>query len=154
MNAVTAANLTNELLQIIRAFPRLDFREYTIEGLTGSEKGLLLMLMTFPGEGPEPLPVSELSRLLKITPGGVTHLLNPLEEQGFIERLPDAKDRRIVRVGLTRKGKQAGRIMVSEAQRQVMGLIEHLGEKDSRALIQLIARSLDYFEKRPANQKK
>ena len=153
MKPSTALNLADDLLQTINRFPRLDFREYTIEGLTVSEKGLLLMLVMNPGEGDKGLPVSEISNLLQITPGGVTHLLNPLQEQGYIERLPDPDDRRVVRIGLTPRGAQAGRTMALEAQRQVAGLIQNLGEKDSRTLIKLISRSMDYFAKRPANRK-
>ena len=148
MKAATALALTHELLQVMKGFPRLDFREHTIEGLTGSEKGLLFMLMMNLDASHRTLPVSDIGDLLRITPGGVTHLLNPLQEQGYIERLPDPKDRRIVRVGLTRRGAQAAKTLLSESQRQLVGLIEHLGEQDSRTLSRLLARSLEYFQTR------
>jgi DNA-binding MarR family transcriptional regulator len=151
MKPTTALSLAHELLQVMKGFPRLDFREHTIAGLTGSEKGLLVMLIMNLDSSQAGLPVSDISDLLRITPGGVTHLLNPLEEQGYIERLPDPKDRRIVRIGLTRRGVQAARSLVSEAQRQLVGLIEHLGEQDSRTLTRLLSRSIEYFGQRPAH---
>lgn len=150
MKAATASTLAHELLQVMKGFPRLDFREFTIKDLTTSEKGLLVMLMMSPDGDQTALPASAIGELLRITPGGVTHLLNPLEDQGYIERLPDPKDRRIVRIGLTRRGVQAARSLVAEAERQLVGLIEHLGERDSRTLMRLLARSIDYFSKRPA----
>lgn len=150
MKPATALTLARELLQVMKGLPRLDFRETTIKDLTTSEKGLLVMLMMNPDASQKTFPVSYIGDLLRITPGGVTHLLNPLEEQGYIERLPDPKDRRIVRIGLTRRGAQAARSLVLEAQRQLVGLIEHLGEQDSRTLTRLLARSIEYFSKRPS----
>jgi DNA-binding MarR family transcriptional regulator len=151
MKSAQAFALADELLRIINEFPRLDFREYSIEGLTVSEKGLLLMLAMNPGEGNHGLSAAEISHLLKITPGGVTHLLKPLENHGYIERQTEAHDRRVVRISMTGKGKHAAKMMVAEARKQVVGLIEHLGEKDSRTLVQLISRSMDYFATRPPN---
>jgi DNA-binding MarR family transcriptional regulator len=137
MKPTTALALADQLLHIINECPRLDFREYSIEGLTVSEKGLLLMLAMNPGQDRLGLPAAEISHLLQITPGGVTHLLKPLVKNGYIERQTEAHDRRVVRISMTRK--------------QVVGLLEHLGEKDSRALVKLISRSMDYFAMRPPN---
>lgn len=150
MNRATARALAHELLHVMKAFPRLDFRDHTIEGLKGSEKGLLVMLMMhFSGSRKGP-GVSDIGELLRITPGGVTHLLNPLEEQGYLKRLPDPDDRRVVRVELTRRGAQAARSLVAEAERQLVGLIDHLGEQDSRTLTRLLARSIEYFSRSTA----
>jgi len=151
MNRATARALAHELLQVMKAFPRLDFREHTIKGLSGSEKGLLVILIMHSNGSQKGLGVSDIGELLRITPGGVTHLLNPLEEQGYIKRLPDPDDRRVVRIELTRRGTEAARSLVSEAERQLVGLIDHLGEQDSRTLTLLLSRSISYFSKRTAS---
>jgi DNA-binding MarR family transcriptional regulator len=153
MKSAQALALADELLRIINEFPRLDFREYSIEGLTVSEKGLLLMLAMNPGQRHRGLTAAEISHLLKITPGGVTHLLKPLERHGYIERRAESHDRRVVRISMTRRGRHAAGLMVAEARKQVVGLIENLGEKDSRKLVELISRSMDYFATRPPNRK-
>jgi len=145
MKAKTSLALTHDLFQLMRQFPRLKFREYAIEGLTGSEKALLVMLVMNLDDTKKAQTASDISNLLQITPAGVTHLLNPLEAQGYIERLTDSKDRRIVRIGLTRKGTQASKTLVAEAQGQLIGLVEHLGEDDSRALIRLLSRAIEFF---------
>lgn len=145
MKEKAALTLTNDLLQIIRQLPRLKFREPVIAGLTTSEKGLLLLLAINMDDKKVAPNASEISNLMQITPAGVTHLLNALEEQGCIERLPDPKDRRIVRIGITDRGNQAARRVASEAQRQVMGLVRHLGEEDSRNLIRLMSTAIEYF---------
>jgi DNA-binding MarR family transcriptional regulator len=48
----------------------------------------------------------ELSRLLLVTSGNLTGIVDRLEEQRLVERRPDAKDRRVIRVALTDKGRR------------------------------------------------
>jgi DNA-binding MarR family transcriptional regulator len=104
----------------------------------------MLLVMNFDWIGKVPT-VTELSNSLQITPAGVTHLLNPLEETGHIERLPDPNDRRIVRVRLTARGKRAAGALMKAVHDQLGGLVEHLGEEDSRTLIRLLAKAIEFF---------
>jgi DNA-binding MarR family transcriptional regulator len=141
----TSLALTYDLFQLLKQFPRLRFKQYSTDGLTPGEQGLLVMLvMNFDGTR-KALTVTELSNLLQITPAGVTHLLNPLEETGHIERLQDPNDRRIVRVGLTAKGARAAEVLMRAVQEQLVGLVDHLGEEDSRTFIRLLAKSIQFF---------
>jgi DNA-binding MarR family transcriptional regulator len=145
MKQKTSLALTYDFFQLLKKFPRLRFKQYSIDGLTPGEQGLLVMLvMSFDGTG-KALTVTEVSNLLQITPAGVTHLLNPLEETGHIERLQDPNDRRIVRVRITDKGTQVAEILIRDFQEQLTGLIDHLGEKDSRTFIRLLARAIEFF---------
>jgi len=48
----------------------------------------------------------ELSRLLLVTSGNLTGIVDRLEEQRLAERRPDGKDRRVIRVALTEKGRR------------------------------------------------
>lgn len=48
----------------------------------------------------------ELSRLLLVTSGNLTGIVDRLEEQRLVERRPDGKDRRVIRVALTDKGRK------------------------------------------------
>jgi DNA-binding MarR family transcriptional regulator len=145
MKEKTSLALTYDFFQLLKQFPRLRFKQYSIDGLTPGEQGLLVMLvMSFDGTR-RALTVTEVSNLLQITPAGVTHLLNPLEETGHIERLQDPHDRRIVRVGLTAKGKRAAEVLMKAVQEQLGGLVEHLGEEDSKTLIRLLTKALEFF---------
>jgi DNA-binding MarR family transcriptional regulator len=49
----------------------------------------------------------ELSRLLLVTSGNLTGIVDRLEEQRLVERRPDGRDRRVIRVALTQKGRRA-----------------------------------------------
>jgi DNA-binding MarR family transcriptional regulator len=56
---------------------------------------------------PYALPATELARETDLSSGAMTNRIDRLETRGFVERLPDANDRRSVIVRLTRTGKQA-----------------------------------------------
>ena len=137
--------LTQELFQLMKQFPRPKLKQSSIDGLTRSEYELLVMLVMSTKDGKGAFTVTEISNLLQVTPAGVTHLINPLEEAGYIERLPDPNDRRIVRIGLTAKGTQTAETLISEVQENLIGLVNHLGVEDSKTLIRLMSKSIEFF---------
>jgi DNA-binding MarR family transcriptional regulator len=49
---------------------------------------------------------AELSRLLVVTSGNLTGIVDRLELQRLVQRCPDGKDRRVIRVALTDKGRR------------------------------------------------
>lgn len=137
--------LTQDLFQLMKQFPRPKLKQSSIDGLTRSEYELLVMLVMSFNEDKQAFTVTEISNLLQITPAGVTHLINPLEKAGYIERLPAPNDRRIVLIGLTAKGTHVAESLISEVQENLIGLINHLGEEDSRTLIRLMSKSIEFF---------
>lgn len=145
MKEDTSLALTCDLFQLMKQFPRPKLKQSSIDGLTRSEYELLVMLVMSLGEDKKAFTVTEISNLLQITPAGVTHLINPLEEAGYIERLQAPNDRRIVLIGLTEKGTKVAESLIAEVQEQLIGLINHLGEEDSKTLIRLMSKSIEYF---------
>ena len=145
MKENTSLALTHDLFQIMKQFPRPKLKQSAIDGLTRSEYELLAMLVINLDGDKKALTVTEISSLLQITPAGVTHLLNPLEQAGYIERLQDPNDRRIVRIGLTHKGTQVAESLIAEVQENLIGLINYLGEEDSKTLIRLMSQAIEYF---------
>jgi DNA-binding MarR family transcriptional regulator len=145
MKENTSQNLTHDLFQLMKQFPRPKLRQSCIDGLTRSEYELLVMLVMNLEGGKTALSVSELSGLLQITPAGVTHLINPLEEAGYIARLQSPSDRRIVLIGLTEKGGQVAESLIGEVQENLIGLVNYLGEDDSKTLIRLMSKAIVFF---------
>jgi DNA-binding MarR family transcriptional regulator len=145
MKEKTTLALTCDLFQLMKQFPRPKLKQSSIDGLTRSEYELLVMLVMSLGDDKKAFTVTEISNLLQITPAGVTHLINPLEETGYIERLQDRNDRRIVLIGLTEKGTQVAQALISEVQENLIGLVNYLGEEDSKTLIRLMSKSIEFF---------
>src|SRR5258706_4636933 len=145
MKKKISVTLTQDLFQLMKQFPRPKLKQSSIDGLTRSEYELLVMLVTSFNEDKQAFTVTEISSLLQITPAGATHLINPLEKAGYIERLPAPNDRRIVLIGLTDKGTKVAEALISEVQEQLIGLVNHLGEEDSQTLIRLMAKAIEFF---------
>ena len=145
MKTKTTLDLTHELFQLMKQFPRPKIKQNSTDGLTRSEYELLVMLVMNFDDQKKALTVTEISSLLLITPAGVTHLINPLEEAGYIGRLQDPNDRRVVRIGLTDKGTQAAEALILDIQEQLIGLVNYLGEEDSKTLVRLMSQAIEYF---------
>jgi len=145
MKKTTSSTLTHELFQLMKQFPRPKLKQSSLDGLTRSEYELLVMLVMSLGNDKQAFTATEISNLLQITPAGATHLINPLEKAGYIERLPDPNDRRIVLIRLTDKGTKVAESLISEVQENLIGLVNHLGEEDSKTLIRLMSKSIEFF---------
>ena len=63
-----------------------------------------LSKMTKPGE--KGIKASDMSKAMHITRGGITHIINDMESNGLIERVPDPNDRRVVLICPTDLGKR------------------------------------------------
>jgi DNA-binding MarR family transcriptional regulator len=149
MNESTSTGLAQEFFQLIKQFPRLKISSSLQDGLTRGEYHLLVMLLANQDTASQTLSVNEISSRLQISPSGVTHLINPLEDAGYIQRLSDRSDRRIVRIGLTDKGAQIAHLFISEVCGNLDRLIEYLGEQDTRTFICLMAKTLQFFNGQP-----
>jgi DNA-binding MarR family transcriptional regulator len=137
--------LIKELFQFIKRLPRLSLHLEHTEGLTRSEYSLLTVLRFNISEERKILSASEITSLMQITPAAGTHLFNPLERAGYIYREPDLRDRRVSLIGLTEKGFKLTDELIADVQDQLNGLIELLGEEDSKTFVRLLSKVYDYL---------
>src|SRR5262247_333463 len=72
----------------------------------------------------EGLKMSELSRLLMVTGGNVTAIVDQLEKEGLVERLDEPDDRRAFRIRLTKSGDKG---FAGMARLHEEGVVELLG---------------------------
>jgi DNA-binding MarR family transcriptional regulator len=85
--------ILSDLARIIRT--RADARART-HGMTRAQWMILVRLERQPG-----MSQNELAQLVEVEPITVARLIDRLEARGFVERRPDASDRRIWRLHLT-----------------------------------------------------
>jgi len=89
---------------------------------------------------PQGLKMNELSRLLMVTGGNVTGVVDQLVKEGLVERGDEPTDRRAWRVKLTRAGDKAFAEMARAHEEWVVELLSGVSRRDSDALMQLLAR--------------
>ena len=89
---------------------------------------------------PEGLKMNALSRLMMVTGGNITAIVDQLEKEGLVERLDDADDRRAFRIRLTRAGERMFAEMAREHEEWVVELFAGLTRKEHEALLGLLAK--------------
>ncbi len=119
--------------QYLIRFSRL-LRPY---GLTPSQYNILRILR---GEG-APLPVLEIAnRTITVVPG-ITGLIDRLEKEGFVARQRCPKDRRVIYVALTEKGRKTLAEIDEPLQELHEKLIGHLTKTELKELIRLLEKA-------------
>ena len=88
----------------------------------------------------EGLKMNELSRLLMVTGGNVTAIVDQLEKEGMVERLDEPADRRAFRIRLTRSGEKSFGEMARAHEQWVVGLLAGLTRRERDELLKLLAK--------------
>jgi len=89
---------------------------------------------------PEGLKMRDLSRLLMVTGGNITGLIDRLVGEGLIERCEDPADRRAYYARLTAEGQRQFREMAGQHEAWVISLLSELSEPEQQQLSQLLGK--------------
>jgi len=94
--------------------------------------------------------MSSIARDLAITVGTLTIAINHLVKKGYVERIRSKKDRRVVLVSLTKKGKGAFRHHVTFHNRMVDGIIGQLEDNELNILVKSLQKIDIFFKEEKA----
>jgi DNA-binding MarR family transcriptional regulator len=93
-----------------------------------------------------PISMGELSRDLEVPLSTATRTMDWLVNNGYALRLSDPKDRRVVRVELTGKGKEIYQTISTLMLGRVEQAMSHLDAAERNTFIPLLNKVLDAFE--------
>ena len=102
MNEINAEPLIEDIMIDTLIYTRLFNRELDLLGEREFIKRFLWLILIDQYNNPS---ISELGKILKVSKSQMTLKMDKGVEAGFIERVPDKEDRRIIRINLTDKGK-------------------------------------------------
>lgn len=88
--------------------------------------------------------MSSIAKDLAITVGTLTIAINHLVKKGYVERIRSTKDRRVVLVSLTKKGKAAFRHHIAFHDRMVDKIIDQLEDDELKVLVRSLQK-IDVF---------
>lgn len=88
--------------------------------------------------------MSSIARDLSITVGTLTIAVNHLVKKGYVERIRSSKDRRVVLVSLTLKGKDAFRHHMAFHDRMVDKIMGSMEDEELRTLVSAL-KKVDMF---------
>jgi len=138
-------NLTKELALIFGQLKRVGNVFSPSKELRQSESNLLVYLTYLCPPGTNGIKVSELSKQLKITSSAVTHVIQSLEQTGYITRTMDPSDRRSILVSATHDGHHFVEEREKELFARFQQLREHLGTDDAEQLIRILNKSINFL---------
>lgn len=84
--------------------------------------------------------MSNLALAMEVTLGNITALVNRLISIGYVRRRSDPKDRRIVRVKLTAKGRNLAKKIMEHQRRQMIKLMGNFSVKDREDYLRIIGK--------------
>ena len=88
----------------------------------------------------EGLKMNELSRLLMVTGGNVTAIVDQLEREGLVERVDEPADGRAWLIRLTSSGEKSFAEMARAHEQWVVELLAGLSRKEHDELLKLLAK--------------
>ena len=85
-----------------------------------------------------PVPMKEIGNLLCISKPNTTFVINKLISEGKLERLPDNRDRRIINISITEKGKEYLKQNKERAKANLKKSLAKLSKKELDTLYESI----------------
>ena len=80
-------------------------------------------------------PIGELGRNSRIKKSAITYIIDRLEKDGIVERVRDNKDRRVVKVRLTKKAKENKKKFYLSGRKEVKELFAKLNDDEKYKLL-------------------
>ncbi len=94
----------------------------------------------------EPLTMGDLGEMLKVPLSTATRMIDWLVESGFVVRLPDPEDRRVVRVSLSRKGQELYQTITDFIRQRAGQVLRKFSNDEQANLILLVKKLLKALE--------
>lgn len=135
---------TEVFLQLLRTGDDLSKAENEYLGQHAISQGrfcVLMLLLEKPGCGATTArSPAELADHAGVTRATMTGLIDTLERDGFVKRVPDPNDRRMMSVNLTPKAHAFLATMLPGYFRRVSAFMSHLTESERRTFVQLLGK--------------
>lgn len=139
--------LIEELMYTFRKFKKIKMcNEKNSTGLTHNEIMVLFILNDISSN--KKVLLSTLRQRIKLAPSTVTPIITLLEEKGLIERDIDKEDRRNIYICISPKGEEYTKKVEKFIKDEMNEYIEYIGEEDTKELIRLISKTINFFNGR------
>ncbi|MEU6083072.1 MarR family transcriptional regulator [Streptomyces sp. NPDC047108] len=131
----TDGPLAEQLLRLTRRMHRAQKRHLEPLGITPAQSRLLRTVTHFP----EPPRMADLAQRLEVVPRAVTTLVDALEANGSVRRVPDPANRRVVRIELTEGGRATLKALRTARRAAAEDVLAPLSTEQRAVLGELLA---------------
>ena len=93
------------------------------------------------------MTASEVAKKLHLTPGTLTSTVDRLVKKGYVERIRSFDDRRVIRLGLTKKGRLMYRAHDAFHRKMVEGFLKDISTEQMKIVEKAIRNLEDFLNK-------
>ncbi|TJZ58721.1 MarR family transcriptional regulator [Streptomyces piniterrae] len=139
---VSSSNLAEQLVRLTRRMHRAQKHhlEHLDIAFTPAQSRLLRIVGHYRDTPPR---MADLAERLEVVPRAVTTLVDALEANGAVRRVPDTANRRVVRIELTDAGRSTLRVLRSARQAAAEDILAPLTAEQREVLGGLLATLVD-----------
>ncbi|MEU8579568.1 MarR family winged helix-turn-helix transcriptional regulator [Streptomyces sp. L500] len=134
----TSGQLAEQLLRLTRRLHRAQKRYLDPVGITPAQSRLLRTVAHYEA----PPRMADLAEHLEVVPRAVTTLVDALETNGAVRRVPDPSNRRVIRIELTDHGRSTLRALRDARRAAVEDVLAPLDDDQREVLGDLLAELL------------
>lgn len=134
----TSGQLAEQLLRLTRRLHRAQKRYLDPVGITPAQSRLLRTVAHYEA----PPRMADLAEHLEVVPRAVTTLVDALETNGAVRRVPDPSNRRVIRIELTDQGRSTLRALRDARRAAVEDVLAPLDDDQREVLGDLLAELL------------
>jgi DNA-binding MarR family transcriptional regulator len=124
-----------QIAENLPLFKQFSFGKGLFKDLTAQEVHTIMLIGRL--DAPR---MTELAERGHVTQGTMTVMVNKLVRKGYVRRMRDAGDRRVVRVTLTARGRQADKTHIALHKQMIDGILGALTEAEQEQAVQLIRK--------------
>jgi DNA-binding MarR family transcriptional regulator len=121
--------------EMMKSFKGSDYK-------TGDHEFVFRILMLL-SNNPDPLTMSELSTELHVPLSTATRIVDELVKRDMVERVPDARDRRVVRVKMSKNGRKLYETGTAYTKQRIARLLKDFSAEEQTQLMILMNKLLD-----------
>ena len=110
----------------------------------GKKKFIFLLITMEEINNGDPFTTTQLAQKMDVSNAAVSQTVDKLAHAGLVQRVSDENDRRITWVSLTDLGKENLRKAYTEASEFIGGMIDYIGEEDTKVILPIMDKVLDY----------
>ena len=149
---------TEQFMELIRRYislrPKLILPEHVIQfkkkmesfrssGYSSEDHAFVFRVLMLLSQNVEPLTMSELSSELDVPMSTATRIVDGLVRGGMAERVNDSNDRRIVRVGMSKNGRELYETGMTYNKQRITKLLKDFTVEEQTQLLKLMNKLFD-----------
>lgn len=112
-------------------------------GIKPEDHAFLFRVLILLSRSGNPMTMSELSAELNVPMSTATRIVDGLVRGGMIERINDPKDRRVVRIGMSKTGRELYETGMTYNKQRITRLLKDFSGDEQAQLLKLMSKLFD-----------